>query len=833
MILGNFLNPDMLWAIPVVGVFLLILLTRSFVKLPLTQVEQRRQRHTRVWIFVSRLVIASLIIMALAQPYTEEVKETKGNPRVTVLVDQSASTQLLETDFVQDLIDRLERKVPTTVRTIGTNYTSDIGSALLRNLDPGGSILLITDGNVNEGPVLADVGFYAATVNSTINAVNLTAALDDAAVVIKGPGKVVAESDATFIVEVSTTKNKKVPLQVLVDGIKALDRQVDAGTISFSRQFSTGTHKLEARIATLDEHSENNVYYKSIHVLPKPKVLLVTRKNSPVELVLRELYTVDKKTSLPQNLDSYYAVIINDAPVENLRNTQELHDFLIDEKGEYYGGGLVLFGGLDSFDRGGYSSTSLEAILPVKVGKGERKKGGANLVFIIDATGTVSRIKYRQEGGKLVRYEEDISKLDVIKAQGVKAIEQLNLDNKLGVVVFGAQMSTESSSISDRISSTVRRLAPIDFLYNNRKDVLDKIPKIVGGGVTAPDVAMRGAVEMLRSVAGDKNIILLTDGRYSAGIGADSEPKRKLLTMASNAHRLYGINFMTIGVGTSNDAEFDLKVDEAFLKELAKAGDGTYDRATKLSSLLIKWGDPKAKDFGQEFALVPLSLTHFITRDVEPVAILNAYNEVVPKDTAELLMAADSGQPALTTWRYGNGRVAAWTVFAGNNLGQLLNDQNSLLLSRTVNWAIGDPQRKESSFVDIADVRTNKEGRIIVKSKTPVTHEGLVFTKEGDVYVASFSPGNPGFSSLLGQTYAANRPSELDVVGMNPLLGGIVDATGGKIFKPSESDALVEHVKESSRRVTVAKRSAALPFLIGAMLILLLEILLRRLTQRR
>ncbi len=853
------LYPWVLWFIPGAALLLLILITRNFVSLPLTEDERRSQRRKRVWIFVSRVLIITLVVLALAQPYQEEARETKGNPRVTVLVDQSASSALMDMEFVDQLIDDLDGRIPTTKRVIGSNLTSDVGSAVLRNLEPGGNLLLISDGNVNEGPILDDVAFYAATINVSVSAINLSELNRDAAVVVSGPGKVVADSDATYVVKVSTTDpDDTVNLEVHVDNAKVLDKPVGPGTITFTQQFNEGVHKIEAIITTSDAKAENNVYYKAVHVLEKPKVLFVSKKNSPVELLLRELYTVEKRGSLPADLDPYYAVIANDVPVESMARTQELHDYLIDEDGEYYGNGLVFFGGMDSFDRGGYSGSALESLLPVKVGKGERKKGGANLVFVLDMSGTTggrkgfsSKAQYEQHitAGKDVfysteefgetwinayYYEEGTTASDVIKAQAVEAIEQLKLENKVGVIAFGLiPGGSDYASTDELIADSVKIIEPLDNLYNNRKEIVEKIPRITPGGPTSPDLALRGAVEMLAGVGGDKHIILLTTGRYSAGLGAMSPLKQQLLTIASNARKQYGVNFMSIGVGVTEDALFPKKVDEVFMKEFAAAGDGTYDRATKLHTLLIKWGDPKAKEYGQEFTLVPMSLTHFITRDIEPSAILNAYSEVAPKDTAEFLLAADSGQPALTTWRYGNGRVATWTVYAGNNLGQLLNDENSLLVSRTINWAIGDPQRKEAYFVDIQDVRTNRQGTVTVQSDSTVTAEGLTFSKEGNRYRASFEPDEPGFGTLLGHTYATNRPTELDSVGLNPGLGAVVAATGGKVFKPSDDEAIVEHAKEVSRRVTLQKEVLILPFLAAAMLIFLIEIAVRRITQRR
>lgn len=849
------LHPQLLLLIPAGALLLFFLLKQNFVKT--TPEEMRRQRRVRVWIFFTRLFILSLIVIALAQPYRESLTQVKGNPRVTFLLDQSASNQLMNTSFLNDLLTGVGKHIGVTRRDIGANLTSDIGSALLRNLNPGANIVLVSDGWVTNGALLDDVAFYAATLNASVSIINMTAAKRDAAVVVRGPSKVVADSDATYTVVVSTTSpGDQVSLRVTVDNTVLMEQRVGAGTFTFTKQFGKGKHRIEATILTPDAVSENNHFYKSVKVLPKPKILLVSRKSGPLELLLRQLYTVEKKSSVPQNLDPYYAVVVDDAPVEALRNTQALHNFLLDEKGDYYGGGLVLFGGMNSFDRGGYAGSSLEALLPVHVGKGERKRGAANLVFILDMSGSTGGKRgftskeeyeaYVAKGGKVgysvpeygknwrnaYYYEEGTTASDVIKAQALEAINRLRIDNKVGVIAFGIVPGGPADSSEELLADSVKVIEPLAPLYVNRANIKKKIPRIKGGGPTTPDLAIAGAVKMLSGVTGDKTIILLTNGRYSAGLGAMSPLKQQLLAIASNAYKRFGINFMTIGVGVKDDALFPKKVDEAFMKELAAAGDGTYDRATQLNTLMIKWGDPKAKEFGQEFRLIPLSLTHFITRDIEPSAVLNAYNEVVPKDTAELLLTTDSGQPALTVWHYGNGRVAAWTVFAGNNQGQLLNAENSILLSRTINWAIGDPQRKEPYFVEIPDVRINEKGTVKVQSEKVVSAEGLRFTKQGKQYVASFTPTTVGFSSLLGEEYAVNRPRELDAVGMNPDLEEVVTATGGKVFKPSDVAAIIEHAKEVSRRVTTVQEVVTLPFLLAAMLLLLLEIVLRRVMQR-
>ncbi|RME32019.1 VWA domain-containing protein [Candidatus Woesearchaeota archaeon] len=824
-------NPFWLLGIPLALILLIFLVTRTFVTLPLTREQRRHQRRMRIFLVITRLLIITCLLIVLAQPYTEETREVQGDARVTILVDQSKSMQFMDTSFREALASAVSAGVATTVREFGTDLTSDVGSAILQNLEPGGTILLLSDGYPTSGAALQDVAFYATTINATISAINLTPLAQEWSVRVAGPGKVLSESDTNYRVIVEGTDDAPVPLTVTIDGTTVFQERVTPGTYPFTTKFTTGAHELEARITTQDGYADNDVYWKSVTAIEKPTILLVTTKTSPLELLLKELYTVEKRSRLPENLDPYYAIVANDVPVENLASTT-LDEYLIDEAGDYYGGGLVLFAGLNSFDKGGYSGSALEQFLPVKVGQGERRKGTTNLVFVVDVSGGVGGTKYVADRGVLAEVTEAVPTIDVIKAQVYKAVEQLRIENRVGIIIFGVPPDT-GGTLSENIASSVRVLTPLDYLYNNRKELLNAIPRITGGGPSALDIALKAAAEMLKNQQGDKVIVLLTDGRYCAGLGAECPEGKQVKTLVSNMKRIYGINFMTIGVGTADENQFPKKVDEVFLKSLAKTGDGTYDRATRLNTLLIKYGDPKAKAYGDEFQLVPLSLTHFITEDVEPTATLNAYAQVVPKDTAELLITTDSGQPALTVWRYGNGRVATWTVYAGGNLGQLLNEDNSILISRTINWAIGDPQRKQSSFVDIPDVRSNEHGVITIRSDTPITSEVLDFTKEGNTYTASFTPGPLGFNKLFGATYAVNRPREYDHIGMNPLLASTVASTGGKLFKPTESDAIIEHVREVSKRVMVEREDVALPFIAAALFLFLVEIFIRRLTERR
>ena len=343
---------------------------------------------------------------------------------------------------------------------------------------------------------------------------------------------------------------------------------------------------------------------------------------------------------------------------------------------------------------------------------------------------------------------------------------------------------------------------------------------------------------MLKDKDGDKTIILLTNGRFSAGLtGGDDVPtKANTLALIDNAKKRYNIKTQTLGVGSSDDKVFSSKVDEEFLRKAATIGDSTYDRATNMMSLIVKYGDPKEKGFGENFVLVPLSLTHFITKDVVLDAILNGYNEVAPKEGSRMLVSTDSGTPAVTVWNYFNGRVATVTVFTANGLGPLLAGNNSDLLRNTVLWAVGDPTRKQEISIRIPTAVVGRSTEAVFVSKVPVNGDckdtPLQFERSsGDSYLFSFTPKTIGFGTACNVPYAVNNPPELWRVGINEDLKTAVGVTDGGVFEPEQVDKIAERIKTVSKKVTVEKTELRNPFLLIAVMLFLLEIFIRRLVQ--
>ncbi len=831
---SNFRHPGYLWwvLIAIVGIGLLV--RWNAVRYGLDEKGRRRQARMRLIVYVLRTLAVISLIVAIATPISTISKETEGNPRALVLIDKSGSMGLYDTSFTEFLTKELSGRIPTTVKSFGSPEESPIGDAALGQSE---HVLLVTDGNANTGVSLEDVAQVARQNNKTMNAIEISPLEYDAAVMVDAPQSVPLGFPPQIRVRVTGVNDDPIPLEVIMDG-KTIYSDLARGTIELNPELGAGYHTIEARIGREDANAGNNVFYRVIEVLDKPKVFILSKQRGSFEAAVGGLFEAEVGTRLPTNLDPYYAVIINDRSSSQVGDAARLADFLRDESGGKQGNGLVVIGGFNSYDRGGYLNSPIESLLPVRVGKPKRELGENNLVFVIQVSGSTSGTRYvAAGGGQLKEIKDETPVVDIIKAQAVSAIESLNLKNNVGVVMFGASTEGQShASAQETLAASVVKIAGIQPLYKQKKSIVDKVTAVQGGGTTAPDLALRAAVDMLKGKSGTKTIIFLSNGRFSAGLGdVNAGAKADVETVIANAYRKYGIKTHAIGVGSSSfdEAEFRRRVDEDFLVNMAKRSDGLYDRATNMARLILKYGDPNEKGFGDEFRLVTMSLTHFITRDLDLTAILNGYNEVAPKDGSRVLVQTDGGAPALTVWNYFNGRVAALTVFTGSGLGPLLSGDDSDLLRNTILWAVGDPRRKQDVSVTISPATVNREAEVTFTSKDPISGDcddtPITFSRSsGDAYVFTFTPAAAGIFSVCNVPYAVNNPSEYWKVGVSDELRDAVSITGGRFFSFDQIDEIVERIKTVSQHVTLEKTDVRNPFVLIALVLFLLEIFIRR-----
>jgi len=757
-------------------------------KVEMTDKWRARRKHLRRIVAWVRPMIILLLLFAVASPFTEKEQLIEGDVFLRMIFDNTTSFELFDSSVGNKLRDELATQIRVESKELTGTDKTPLGDTILSSLQNNGNILLVSDGQNNFGADLGDIALYAQKLNATINAIVLEPIHADAKVSIKGPSKTLQDIDNTFSVKITRVGNVgSVALEVKIDGQVVYTKVTSEEAIDITRAFTGGYHTIEAKISPESDYfPENNIFYKTVKVVKKPKLLFLSKEVSPMETLLSQLYEVTQQTSLPRDLEKFSAVILNDFSVEDINDAQidRIIDFVAD------GNGFMTIGGRNSYEFGRYKDSRLETLLPVFVASPGKEEGDINIVMVIDISGSTG---HSVGGG--------VSAVDVEKAQALSILGDLKPENKLAVVAFNRQAFV---------------IEPMSYIFE-KQGITKTIASLKDGGGTLISVGLFEALELLKPTEGSKNIILISDGITQ--LLGEAEKTAKLAAKM-------GTKIYTVSVGSrSNDKVMAI---------LAQMTNGIFFKADQSHRLRILFGDPEAGD-RDRFGVTILNNNHFITEQLEIRAIITGYNQVVPKATANLLVTTDVGDPLLTVWRYGLGRIASMTTDDGTYYaGSLLSRNNSLLITRTMNWIIGDPDRKSESFIDITDSRLGEPTPILVKSPTPPKAEDVIFYKmDKDLYRGNIVPQELGFHRLIDATFAVNAKREFDGVGMNPEMEDIVKSTGGKMYSGDDAEKIVKEVRSRSKRSVIQKVYIRWPFMLAALLLLLAEIYLRRLTKNK
>jgi hypothetical protein len=729
--------------------------------------------RSRRLLFASRVVVALLLVTAAAGPFTVETRETTGDPRVTLLADRSDSMAVNE-NVTEGLVSRIEDQgVPVTVATIGDETQSRIGDGIAANLRENGSVVVVTDGRVTGGRSLGSTADLAASLNASVSTVDVDADEPERYVTVSGPSKTSVGVNSTFLVRVDGTEldEEASQLTVSVDGEEVLSRELEAGggSVELSRAFeSTGSHRVTATVSGPDTFDENNVFRKTVRVVPQPKILYISRGRYPFESYLSELYDVERSQSVPENLDQYYAVVVQDVAADDIGNVDALQRFVID------GNGLVVVGGDNSFENGGYDGSSIASMLPVSFG--EASAGSARIVMAIDISGSA-------ESG--MRLQKSIA---------LDALNQLGDENTVGIVAFNFQAYS---------------VAEPQPLSENRGVLEDRIRRLESGGATTIAAGLRGSEEMLAGEQG--TVILLSDGQDRVGEAAT----------VANQLGSRGTRVITIGAGQN--------VNEGTLRRIASQSGGTYFRATETDRLRLFFGGASRQFDGQGLTIV--NPNTFVTAGVTLESNPARANDVSIRRGADFLVATSDGTPAVATWRYGLGRVATVTAYGDDGtLDGLLQQPDSLLLTKTVNYAIGDPERKNQGVTDVADTRVGESTTAVYRGQSRPDTDRVTFRQVSEgVYRATITPQEQGYDSVLDASYAVNYPREYGAFGATGELRSVVQTTGGRQFEPGEAAEIARFVRQESTRVREIEQSWTWLALLLALVAYFAEVAVRRL----
>jgi len=749
------------------------------------------------------------LIIGISSPYSMKEKQIPGDASLLILLDNSSSFNLFDKSIAEELKSKLEKEIPVELRSIAYGEYSAIGDGILSNIQGDDNILVVTDGNNNEGKLLGDMISFASGLNSTINTISIAPKKSDVAVTIEGPYQVILNTEEFFNIKVNNVGDSMFyHIQVSVDGVVLIDEDGEGTkTFTLTKAFSEeGYHTITARITKVEQKdyfSENNVFYKAVKVVRRPRILVVSEKESPLINALNDIYNVVREREIPIDLRGYPAVIIDDYSASKLNPKIDLlSDYVAD------GNGIVVFGGENSYDLGNYKGSLIETLLPVRTGVGEEgEKSDINIVLALDVSGTTGIV---YENGFLVRRGYD----SIIRAHALSVLDSIDNNSGVGAVVIGTYAYPHVGVVS-----TISPLKEI------KDDLLYKISRLKGGGQTFIKEGINAAYKyLLRDVAGSKNIILLSDGR-----GIYERGKLEVLdTVLSMSDR--GIKTYVVGVGATSEQ------DQNFLYDISKAGGGHYFPADASNRLKVIFGEATKEKEKEYFnKLVILESTHFITYNVSLDAVVSGYNLVIPKPAARTLVTTNKNIPILVVWRYGLGRIASVATDDGSKwAGELLNSRNSRIITKTINWVIGDLDRNKDFDVNIQDTAINKPTQVNVVSNEIPDSDDLSFSKIGvNLYTATYYPEKLGFHEILGATVAVNYNDEYKNLGINNEFTGLIEMSGGSIFDPDDIENILQTIKRNSKRIKIQPIEYRWIFALAALILFLSEILMRRITENR
>jgi uncharacterized membrane protein/Mg-chelatase subunit ChlD len=501
-------------------------------------------------------------------------------------------------------------------------------------------IILLSDGNENQESVM-DQARVASAAHVPISVVPLGSRTSSELLVrsLETPSFVREGESFSASVSIESTVDSSARIHLISDGrlVATQDVDVSAGSNSFvlpQEPLEQGFHLYKVQVeASNDTYVQNNEAGSYTVVAGRPRVLVVEGEPGETRYLadaLRsaglttDVHGVGEVTFDTGTLRGYESVVLANVPANRLTLPQmrSLTSYV-----QNLGGGLVVVGGERSYGVGRYARTPLEEALPVRMDlRGRTLSASVALDLVIDVSGSMA-------GGP------GASKMDLAKEAAIRATEFLGEQDQLGILAF---------------DDTNKWLQEPTFLTDPQA-VQVLIGTLSPGGGTSIFPAVESAYFSLVPLeAKVKHIILLTDGLSTGG---DYD------TLANNM-RGQGITLSTVAIGS--DADFNL------LRRLAEMGGGRYYEGNDpfdLPQLVVKETQEVARAAIVEEEFKPLQVgASPIMEGVDPAQFpsLRGYVSTTPKPSSQIILVSKLGDPLLSEWQYGLGRVVAWTSDAKN-----------------------------------------------------------------------------------------------------------------------------------------------------------------------
>ncbi len=481
--------------------------------------------------------------------------------------------------------------------------------------------------------------------------------------------------------------------------------------------------------ASNDTFFQNNELAAYTEVVGPPRVLLVANDGtvddngtpqpdeSPQLLLALEAtgLVVDRTTpaDLPPSLaelSNYSSVILVNVNAKNLspRKMETLQSYVRD-----LGGGLVVVGGPQSYGMGGYFRTPLEEMLPVEMQiKDQERFPSVSIVIVIDRSGSMGA----QEGG--------VTKIQLAAEGAVRVVELLNDFDEIAVFPVDTQPDNP--------------IGPLPA--SEREEAINLIRQIGagGGGIYVRTGLEAAAAALANSPNQVKHIILLADG-------ADSEQKQGVEPLVASLVE-EGVTVTAVSIGDGPDVPF--------LQQVAQWGNGRFhftNQAANLPQIFTQETTSIQRTYLIEERFFPNLVSNSpILAGITAVPPLYGYVGTSPKDTAQVILNSEQGDPVLAAWQYGLGRSVAWTSDATGRWGQdwVQWDGFPAFWAQAVRWTISQDR---DSNVETVISYTDEQATLTVDARgssggflNNLTMEANVVAPDGSVQNVTLSQVAPG-----------------------------------------------------------------------------------------
>ncbi len=368
----------------------------------------------------------------------------------------------------------------------------------------------------------------------------------------------------------------------------------------------------------------NNRAAATITVKGEPRILVLHQD----EKVMRPLARAMKKQGLDMELRgerglpdrmeeilAFDAVVLADIPATslNMRQMNMLRRYVSD-----FGGGLAMLGSENSFGLGGYYQTPIEQALPLTSRyEKEKQKPSLAMVLVIDKSGSMSG-----------------APIQLARASAKAAAELLGAQDQIAVIGFDGSPRVILPMTGAVDKPTI--LAAIDSLE-------------AGGGTDAYPGMMKGKDLLQNAVAKVKHMIVLSDGQT---------PDNDFSGLARDM-RAQGMTVSSVALGDG--------AAKGVMQMIANEGGGRYyetNDPANMPQIFTKETMQASRSAIKEdlFGAVMVS-EHPILAGYEKseLPFVLGYVMTQPKPTAQMLIAAETGDPLMAICRYGLGTGLCWT----------------------------------------------------------------------------------------------------------------------------------------------------------------------------